>query len=303
MVHRSAACDELYQREEGWVQLSFMVDTAGKPYEIAVIHTTGNKTLNKEATGIVARSTFEPATLNGKPIESVMEFKVHFENLALAQHPGAGSAFISAYRALTGAVAANDRPAADAALGKLKITNLYEDAYFGLATYSYASKWGNEAQQLEGLSRAIAEENLAHYLPTVQFKSALLACLKLQLKAQLYAEAITTWKRLEKLGADESTAAQVRLVFDRLEKLRSDDSAYEVSGSMPEGQWHLHLFKRHFKARISEGSIAEVRLRCQNAYVSFAFDPQLQYQVPDKYGECSIQLDGKPGTQFMLVQF
>jgi hypothetical protein len=45
-----------------------------------------------------------------------------------------------------------------------------------------------------------------------------------------------------------------------------------------------------------------VKLKCSKAFVSFAFDPQLQYEVQSKYGACELVLEGTPGTQFQLTQ-
>jgi hypothetical protein len=136
------------------------------------------------------------------------------------------------------------------------------------------------------------------------FVSALLERLNLELKTHEYAEVMTTWKRLEKLGVDKDTESRVLPVIDKLQRLRSDDSAYEMTGLMTdEGSWFLHLFKRHFKAAVSDGFISQVKLRCDKRYVYFTFDPQLQYQIPGGYGNCSIQLEGAPGTKFKLVQF
>ncbi len=72
---------------------------------------------------------------------------------------------------------------------------------------------------------------------------------------------------------------------------------------MPEGTWYIHLFKRHFQAQVSQGHIAEVKLRCEKHYVFFAFDPTLRYEVAGKDGDCSMQLLGDPGTRFKLLQF
>jgi TonB family protein len=300
----SGACGALLEGTEGWVELGFMVDPRGKPFEIAVTRSTGNKSFDETATKALEQSTFEPASLDGKPIESGFELKYLFRNPAMSSNSGARGAFVRGYKVLMSAINSADRAAADAALGQLKIGNLYEDAYFGLATYSYATKWGDESQQLEGLRRAIAEEDVAHYLPKDLFQSALIARMKLELNAHEYAEVMTTWKRLEKSGVDKNTESQVLHVIDQLQKLRSDDSAYEVTGRiMPEGRWFLHLFKRHFQAVVSEGSISQVKLRCDKRYVYFAFDPKLQYEVASTYGNCSVDLEGAPGTKFKLVQF
>jgi TonB family protein len=300
----SGACQALLGRNEGWAELGFMVDPRGKPFEIAVTRSTGNKGLDEAATKALEQSTFEPASLNGKPIESGFELKYLFRDSAMGSSSGASGAFVRGYEALLSAVNSADRAAADAALGQLKIGNLYEDAYFGLATYSYATKWGDESQQLEGLRRAIAEEEVAHYLPKDLFQSALIARMKLELNAHQYAEVMTTWKRLKKSGVDKATESQVLHVIDQLQKLRSDDSAYEVTGRiMPEGRWFLHLFKRHFQAVVSEGSLSQVKLRCDKRFVYFTFDPKLQYEVESSYGNCGVELEGAPGTQFKLVQF
>lgn len=127
--------------------------------------------------------------------------------------------------------------------------------------------------------------------------------LNLEIKAHQYAEALKTWEGLEKVGADETTKALFRPTVDRLQKLRSDNSSYAISGLLAsQGSWHLHLFKRHFQAVVSDGYISQVKLRCDRHYVYFNFDPTLQYKVDSKYGECAIELLGAPGTHFQLVQ-
>lgn len=300
---RSGACESIMEGFEGWVELSMMVDPQGKPFEIAVIRSTGNRTFDAFATKAVEQSTFEPASLDGKPIESGFEFKYRFVNSDSQRNPGATGDFIRQYKTLLSAINASDRAAADTALGKLKITNLYEDAYFGLATFDYAAKWGDESQQLGGLRRAIAEEDLAQYLPKDLFQFALLQCMRLEVSAHYYAEALTTWQRLQKGDLDKSTQAKLQPVVDQLQQLRSDHSAFEVAGVMPEGQWFLHLFKRHFQAEVSGGLISQVKLRCDKRYVFFSFDPKMEYQVANADGKCSVELEGTPGTKFKFVQF
>jgi TonB family protein len=294
---RPEACEELSEGYESSVLLSFMVDTRGNPYEIAVIRSTGKKAFDRLAMTALGQLTFEPASLNGKPIESGYELQYRFENRA---QPGITRVFSREYETLMDAISAADRTVAEDKLRKLSVTNFHEDAYLGLATYNYARKWGNEAQQLEGLERAIGE---GQYLSKEQLRGLLSACMNLQFRAHEYAEVIPTWQQLKKLGVDQATEERMSVVIDRLKKLRSDDTSYDLSGEMPDGQWYLHLFKRRFQAEISEGSISHLRLRCNKGYLDFAFDPKVRYEVADKYGACSIELDGAPGTRFKFVQF
>ena len=293
------ACDEMLHGFEGWVELGFMVDPSGKPIEITVVRSTGDKAFDMAAVKVIALSTFFPGSLDGKPVESGLEMKYTF----MADAGGPSSKFIAGYKTLLGAINAGDKADAEAALAHLKITNLSEDAYFGLATFLYASKWGDESQQLEALRRAIVEEDRVTYLSKDQLKSALLTRLKLEMKAHLYAEALTTWKGMEKVGVDETTKTHFQQTVDQLQQLRSDNSPYAVSGLLTStGNWHLHLFKRRFQAVVSDGYISQVKLRCEKRYVFFTFDPSLQYNVDAKYGDCAIELLGAPGTHFQLVQ-
>ncbi len=111
--------DESNDNEEGSVTLSFMVDPSGKASEIAIMESTGNKDFEKSAVSAVEKTAFSPATLNGQPIESAYEIRYNFvspiaPNAATAQ-------FLEAYKALTAAIQAKDRPAADAAMRELKV--------------------------------------------------------------------------------------------------------------------------------------------------------------------------------------
>jgi len=293
---------ENLQRIEGWVSLGFMVDPQGKPFEVTVLRSTGNKTFENLAVKAIEQSTFEPGSLNGQPIESSYELKFQFTNENITA-PGATPGFIHRYESLQRAIKANNQATAEASLKELKIANLYEDAYFGIATYSYASKWGDDSQQLEGLRRAIAGEDRARYLPKELFSEVLRACLDLELKMHFYAEALTTWKRLQKSGIDPATAAQYKPVIAQLQTLRSDNSGYDVYGVLEDGSWKVHLFKRRFRTLISTGYISQAKLRCEKRFALFPIEPKVDYQVPRDYGSCLIEFEGAPGTRFVLAQF
>jgi TonB family protein len=129
---------------EGWVVLSMMVDAKGKPYEVGVVRSTGILVFEQMAVQSMEQADFAPATANGTPVDSVFEFKFKFANKSFTL--GARPGFIRTFKALQAAIAAKDRVAADAAMTGLKVTTLYEDAYYGLAQYDYAKVWGDERQ-------------------------------------------------------------------------------------------------------------------------------------------------------------
>ena len=294
---KMAPVGEAPNGREGRVQLAFMVDSHGKPFEVAVMRSTGDKVLEEMATHTIEHSTFQPATVNGKPIEGELKLIIKYVQ---PQPRRASREFISAYKALTQAIAVNDRVAADRAMDQLKVGGLYEDALMGLALYNYAQKWGDDVQQLAGLERALAGGDL---LPTDLFRAASVAELRLDVKTSHYGEAMNTWQLMRKRGVAPDIAAHWEPIIEQLEKVRTDASSYEVPGVLTEGSWYVHLFKAHFRATVSKGSISRVKLRCKRKFLSFIFDPDLQYEVHTKDGECVLQFEGEPDTQFQLVQF
>lgn len=298
------ACLPLQEGFEGWVRLYFMVDPSGKPFEVTVTQSSGRKEFDALAVQALENATFEPALLNGKPIESGMGVKYKFiEN---REQPGARSAFVADYKAVAQAAETGDRTAADAGMSRLahEITNLYEDAYYGMATYLYAKNWGDEQTQLAALSRAIAEEDQAKYLPPKLFRVALQISMQLQASLREYAEALDTYQKMREAGVAADVLTALKPTLDQLEKLRTDRTAYAIDGRMPsDGNWYLHLFKRHFQVEVAEGYVAQVKLRCQKKYLTFVLDPKLAYAINDKEGDCWMELDGSPGAGFKLVQF
>lgn len=285
---------------EGWVILSAMVDQSGKPYEAAVVDSTGQKVFEKLALKTLEGWTLIPAQLNGHPIDSVYRVKFHF---AVPGRPlGARDEFVVRYRKLIDAVRKNDKAAADAALAKLDVQNLYEDAFKGVAEYSYAVQYGDTDQQIAGLRRAIANESDARYLPKGTFVVALESLLRLQISVNRFGEALDTWRKLQKVSGDKQALAKFKPVIDQVEALRAESRPYSVAGDLKDEGWFIELFKDNFRIEVIKGHVDTLKLRCERNYRTFDYDSQLEYHIAKKSGQCELEIDGSPGSQFKLVQ-
>jgi TonB family protein len=292
--------NEIDKGEEGWVIVNMMINREGKPYEATVVDSTGNRAFEKAALAAVEKWSFEPATMNGAPIEAGSTFKLKFR-LSNAEK-GARPEFSKFYRQLLKAVEAADRERADSRLALMRPHNLYEDAYYGVALYTYYRKWGTEAQQLGALRRAIADEKEPSYLPKDLFESALQAQLSIEISTQDYARALATWATLRN-KADAASLSRWQKSIDAIEALRTSDKAYAVTGEIATGtSWYYQLLKDRFQIDVTSGKVAEVKLRCNRQYVAFAFDPQMQYRISGNDRGCWMELVCDPGTQFRLIQ-
>lgn len=285
---------------EGWVLVNLMIDPEGKPYEMAVADSTGNPVFEKAALAQVAKWRFEPATMNGKPIDASSSVKLQFQ---LTGETGMRPAFAHLYKDVLKAVEAGDRESADSRLARLEALNLYEDAFRGIARYMYCRKWCTQSEQLEALRRAIAGERSPRYLPKDVFVSTLQGALSLEIRLQDYARALQTWETLSATGLDDATRAKWQKSIDEIQALRTNDQAYAVSGDFGDrSSWFYQLLKRKFQVEVASGAIAEIKLRCDRQYVFFRFDPQLQYTISGSDQGCWMQMVGQPGTKFRLIQ-
>jgi TonB family protein len=152
-------------------------------------------------------------------------------------------------------------------------------------------------------NREAADSGGSQYLPPAERKPALLAAFQLQVRRHDYHEALELWKQLQAEHVDQDTQTKLRPIIEQIKSFRTAPDAYTMSGSIGDiGSWNVHLFKRSFTLQAPAGAISVVKLRCQGGFVSFAFDPELTYKVPERYGSCRLTLEGTPGTALVLTQ-
>jgi TonB family protein len=285
---------------EGWVHVNFMISPKGEPYEIAVVESTGIEAFERAAINAVKNWKFEPATLDGTAIDAGQNVKLLFMMREPAR--GASSEFVRAYKALAKAIEADDRAKADEALAKLRVDNLYEDAFKNLSNFRYHQKWGTESQQILDLRRAIAREDQPRYLKKDLFTWALDTLLLLELKSQDFAGAQATWKRLQSVGSKAVTAKWER-PMEEVASLKTSDRPFLMKAHIEKGtSWYGKLYKNRFEIRVSSGQVSEIKLRCEKKYVFFPYEPDLQYTVDSRHGDCGIEVVGTPDTKFELIQ-
>lgn len=294
--------EQAHRREEGWVALNFMVDTEGQPYEITVVNSVGDDRFRKAAIRALKRSRFEPARLDGQPIDAGARYGYSFEMSGGAD--GAGRDFVFRYRKLLAAIGAGDRDKADALLADLEPRNLYENAYRELGRYTYLRKWGTRAQQLGALSRAVGPDEERSYLADDARAKAMTTLFLLQADQHDFGGALETAGRLPEQAGDEDLQATIDQAVREIEALRHDDRAFAVEGRIGERStsWHLKLLKSSFRFDGVEGRISEIKLRCAGKFVGFAYDDTLTYSVVERYMPCSLEVVGDPGTRFRLIQ-
>jgi hypothetical protein len=71
----------------------------------------------------------------------------------------------------------------------------------------------------------------------------------------------------------------------------------------PRGHGSLTLFKQAFSISEVSGKLIALNLRCERNFSSLAFDLTSEYNVPEKWGKCYLQIIGEPETTFKVTEF
>ena len=209
--------DVLRKGGEGWARLHFMVDTSGRPYEIAVTDSVGDRVFRNAAVRALEESTFDPARLDGKTIDAGHSMYFNFESRRNAR---ARRWFARTHRLTMKAIEAGDREEADRLFGQLEsvsdrnwsirkmgVLNLVEDASLHVAKYAYFAKWGDQRQQLYALDRAVRHMASERRLPKLLYASLHRVRFELLVQTQDFQRAIETFETLAKHPAGAAIPA------------------------------------------------------------------------------------------------
>jgi TonB family protein len=219
--------------EEGWVIVNFMIDEAGQAFEPMVVDSMGDNLFIDAALTALDDSTFVPASLSGKAINSSKTIRYTFvlEN----REKGARRSFTSRYRRFIRFVDDDEQEKAQAELERLEengARSLYEDAFLNLARYYYAAEYGSSEEQMTYLEKALFFDNEAThetYLPKEDALTYWPRLFVLQARNKHFAEALTTYEVIKAIGADEAAASLADAVA-QLRDLAVNDTAYADTG-------------------------------------------------------------------------
>lgn len=294
----------LKRNREAWVYLYYVVDQDGKVNDINVFDSLGGSDFENAAKRALRRSKYEPATLDGNPISTTRSGKYRFEFDPPAK--SASRKFIAIQQRFQEQVLNGDQAAADSILEDLRerAKTLYEYAWLGFAEFTYHRKWGTKHDQLQALAEAIAYEPAAHYLPRDVFHSALASKTILEFQLQNYQVAMSNYHAFLRLdtGKDDFEAA-LKPYADRVHRLREERTPFAKTDEFDHlGRWSYCLLWNSFALDLSEPPNSDLMLRCPRQSVTFEYQANLKYEVPDSAGNCLLFVEGSPNSALTLYQ-
>jgi hypothetical protein len=300
--------------QQGWVILNFMVDADGKPFEPVVVDSIGPQRHHDRAIDRLMDTLYQPATLNGTAVEGSSYMRFVFRpgvtpysyrnDLPILPR----KFFVTLYEKFFSLIDSQQSDEARRALAELSSVeelNIYEAAFVDFAEYRMAFFESDVAEQLEHLRRALSYEELIgieSFLPLQLVPVARFELLKLQVESKHYAEALSTFETVRRTNQRELVDS-LQPLMDEISSYAGDDSFYSVDAQIRNtSTWFLELAKPAFSLTEVQGNIDEISVACEAKYAIFPFKKDVEYNIPENWGSCTLRILGDPGTGFTVWQ-
>ncbi|MGQ9426655.1 energy transducer TonB [Gilvimarinus sp. F26214L] len=306
-VRPSYPANEARSGSEGWVTINFMVAPDGTPFEPVVVGSEGSKTFREAALRALRQTEFEPAALDGKPVTGSSYIQYNF---VMEENAGASRRFISLYKRLVTALDENKKEEAEQLIVKLsehRPFKYYEASYLNLAKSFYAARYGSKLEELGYVEDALRNESHVNgkwdNFPSELLRSSRERLFILQVENQRYADAAESYKIIKKEYGKEAVE-RFTDTYEQILNLKTNDVAYSVPLVLnDEGYAFYELHKRGFYLEAENDVVQEVKLRCKAKYVFFGYEKDTEYEIPDSWGPCTVQVLGRADKSVRLVQF
>ena len=297
--------DALRRGIEGWVTLHYMVSPSGSPYEIEVVDSSGNKSLERAAKRAAAKYQYEPAELNGSPIDAGTATRIQFE---VSGGVGVSVKFKNLHRRFQEAAQNRNLEDMEALITKindLEIHNLLEASIRYTAQGLYAQLINDQEGVRLAFERALGldEAQNGEYLTEPLRAKLLFALMQAQVATQHLKDAQDTWKKLAVLIDDPQRKSRLQRQADQIQQFIQKGGPIEVTGRIRGSySYYYQLISNSFSVSSINGRLAEARIHCDRGMKGFALEEDMSYEIPEELGECKLIIIGDPETIFTIIE-
>jgi TonB family protein len=298
---------------EGWVGLVVTIKADGSISEVAVEEALGAEALIKRAMKEVKGWRYEPATLNGKPVETYGTYLLYVYAFPGKDRVTVHSSVVKKFRnaqdlmqerkfaeAVTVLEKAFDRPATH--YEQAMVSSLMAEAYLQLK---------NRRQALIKVRHATFEDG--KYINDEMIRPALRMRVVLAAQEGDFLDSLCTYSRLKLIGltgekeTDTSPADQVEKVVKIVTDALNNPTPLTMPAEIfpdPSGvaSWNRSVLRRKFAFEAITGTVDRFRLVCMTVQMEEKIDPAMEWSIPPEAGYCRIFVYGTPGSTFKFVE-
>lgn len=292
------------------VMVSFIIKKDGTVAE-PMIERINNDRFSKNVLKWTSLRNYKPATVDGQPVDSWQRQRFGF-NIAFDYRSGRVSTelFNKHYKNFNTEIS-KEQPDQEKLQESLKrmagsrhgSTLAYE--MISSSRYKYAEKFLDRDAQIYALREMMLsnDRNIAVAKGTIADQELI----RLLIEAGYYGEALEAYNDARyKLRSDYR--AQLRELFAptiaQITDIINSDQAFSRPVKVGEsGYTFLPLAKPNFGFDDIIGKFETIKLRCERKFAELKFVADSDYQIPENWGACQLQLLGKDGASAQLVQY
>ncbi|QOL27034.1 energy transducer TonB [Thalassotalea sp. LPB0316] len=307
---------------EGWVVLSYVIETDGEVSGIVIEDSSGSSQFEREAIRAVEKWQFSPAIEDGKPVTQCkntvqLDFKMHNSGVGVSRK------FLSLHNRFNEAL--NNESATSTELDKLaqsmenyEIVLGIESYYQNVALAQYAEKQNQPEKQLYHLDRALRFSRLREFASDTELTQKQMEVkqsiernlfpvlhqkLLLELETQDIANAIKTVNSLLSLEINKKHHPLYAKQQEHLEALINSDQLISKRVNLANKDVLKHrLLRNKFMLKDIDGRLTKLDVRCQNQRHIFSVNEQSAWQLPEHWQACSVLFYGENDTTFTIVE-
>lgn len=284
---------------EGWVKLSYAVDEDGSVSNV-VVEQSSHRLFEKETIKAIKKWKFTPATLDGKPIQQclnnmTMDFKLHGAN--------AGSDFMNEVSGVITDIRANEIESANSKLQKLKEEknfSFHKQYLVHIAESELAAKNGDKKAEYEALISALnTDPNLTSDAKISVLAKTFIAAVN----TMQYAKALSIFDDLKNIPASDEIVARLQSTQQQVSDFLASDQPFPTDMTVTErGTVHHPLSRSSFSLTGNLDDLSTLDIRCERKLSQFKVAPDVTWDIPESWGNCSLVVHGDANTAFTVVE-
>ena len=299
---------ELSRGHQGWVELNYVVTEEGEVIEPVVEASSGSRAFERAAMRTVKRWRYEPALLDGEPIQQC-KTSVRIVFAIDGAQDKVSRRFRKQYRKIEKDIEQGNIDTASLALEgafQAKGLSLGELSWLWVLQLRIAWIQGDEEQQLTAVRQALAGSKGS--IPDELKEGLLKTKAFLEFQNGNYAATLSAYDDLKAI--DDADTSELDPVIEKIQNIVDGDqlisNAAEIGrdGSCEscDSQWRYKPMRRTIELTDINGPLGNLELRCDwQRYVDEARE-SVAWKIPDSWGECSVVVHGETGTTFNLVE-
>ncbi|MDX1562102.1 MAG: energy transducer TonB [Gammaproteobacteria bacterium] len=282
---------------EGWVVVRYTVLADGTTADISIVEAMPPMIDTRAVAESVARWTFTPGMRDGEAVDWPNNESVVIVRLPSAPDE-ASEEFVTAYQEIGALI---ESQSYDEALQQgqrlLRETSvMLEETALALAQASVAY-FGSE--QLHEAHRVIT----AATDPRVDVLVGEDLLIGLQLRFQIEThlgrvnEALVTHRRIaELIGPDQEDPYAA--AASQLDENWRTAEIIQTLGHIGDEPWNISADRRTFTISMVDGNIDSIDVECDARRISLDFQQDVEWQLPESWGDCELFVNGDSGTDF-----